>query len=68
MQLQPPPAGCDVRVLRKYVEDLVHAVNPLLNMIVQVEARERMQGKLEIHGDSSLLRIVGEQNIGDLGN
>jgi hypothetical protein len=62
-QISPPGKNEDVRLLWRKVAECIEVLNALQNMTVVVEGKVHMQGKLEVTGDSSRVKILDSKEV-----
>ena len=62
-QLQEPGKNEDVRLLWRKVREAIKVLNALQDMTAVIEGKVHMQGKLEVTGDSSRLKILDTKEV-----
>jgi hypothetical protein len=62
--ISSPGANDDVRVLWRKVAECVSVLNVLMNMTGTIEGEVRMQGKLEMKGDSCEFQFKENKEVG----
>ena len=62
--ITPPDPNDDVRNLWKKVAECIEVLNAIQNMKVIVEGKVVMQGQLDVGGNSSMLSIRENKEVG----